>query len=34
MKQKDGTCLRDYIHVSDVVAFHLKSLKILKKKKP
>ena len=29
---KDGTCLRDYIHVSDVAKFHLKSLKILKRK--
>ena len=29
---KDGTCLRDYIHVSDVAKFHLKSFKILKRK--
>ena len=30
---KDGTCLRDYIHVCDLASIHLKSLNILIKKK-
>ena len=30
---KDGTCVRDYIHVSDLANIHLKSLKYLIKKK-
>jgi len=32
-KTKDGTCVRDYIHISDLVDIHLKSLKFLSKKK-
>ena len=32
-KTKDGTCLRDYIHVSDLAEIHLKSLQYLNKKK-
>jgi UDP-glucose 4-epimerase len=27
---KDGTCLRDYIHISDLAKSHVKSLKLLK----
>ena len=30
-KTKDGTCIRDYIHVSDLTDIHLKSLKFLVK---
>jgi len=30
---KDGTCLRDFIHVYDLASIHLKSLDILSKKK-
>jgi UDP-glucose 4-epimerase len=30
---KDGTCVRDYIHVSDLANIHLEALKYLKKKK-
>ena len=32
-KTKDGTCIRDYIHVSDLASIHVKSLDYLKKKK-
>jgi len=32
-KTKDGTCLRDFIHVSDLAAIHLKALEVLNKKK-
>ena len=33
-KTKDGTCIRDYIHVSDLAEIHLKTLsKIIKSKK-
>ncbi len=32
-KTKDGTCIRDFIHVSDLVDIHLKSLEYLKDKK-
>ena len=30
-KTKDGTCIRDYIHVSDLADIHLKSLKFFEK---
>jgi len=30
---KDGTCIRDYIHVSDLVGIHIKALFFLNKKK-
>ena len=30
---KDGTCVRDYIHVSDLADIHIKSLNFLKKNK-
>ena len=30
---KDGTCVRDYIHVSDLVDIHIKGLDFLEKKK-
>jgi len=30
-KTKDGTCIRDYIHVSDLAKIHIKALKIIKK---
>ena len=30
---KDGTCLRDFIHVYDLASIHLKSLDVLIKKK-
>ena len=29
----DGTCMRDFIHVSDLASIHLKSLELLNKKK-
>ena len=29
---KDGTCIRDYIHVSDLARIHIKALKIIKSK--
>ena len=29
----DGTCMRDFIHVSDLASIHLKSLEVLNKKK-
>tara|TARA_B110000483_G_scaffold121361_1_gene146490 strand:+ start:312 stop:1298 length:987 start_codon:yes stop_codon:yes gene_type:complete len=32
-KTKDGTCLRDFIHVSDLASIHLKALDILNKNK-
>ncbi len=32
-KTKDGTCIRDYIHVSDLADIHIKSLKYLQKNK-
>jgi UDP-glucose 4-epimerase len=32
-KTKDGTCLRDFIHVSDLALIHLKALDVLNKKK-
>ena len=32
-KTKDGTCVRDYIHVSDLANVHIKSLNYLKNKK-
>ena len=32
-KTKDGTCIRDYIHVSDLADIHLKTLKYISKKK-
>ena len=32
-KTKDGTCLRDFIHVSDLASIHLKALDILDEKK-
>ena len=32
-KTKDGTCIRDYIHVSDLADIHLKSLNYIKKNK-
>jgi len=32
-KTKDGTCIRDYIHVSDLTDIHLRSLKYLNNKK-
>ena len=31
-KTKDGTCIRDYIHVSDLADIHIKGLKYLKSK--
>tara|TARA_Y100000389_G_scaffold86940_1_gene83593 strand:- start:712 stop:1686 length:975 start_codon:yes stop_codon:yes gene_type:complete len=31
-KTKDGTCIRDYIHVSDLADIHIKGLKYLKDK--
>ena len=31
-KTKDGTCIRDYIHVSDLADIHIKSIDVLKKK--
>ena len=31
-KTKDGTCIRDYIHVSDLSLFHIKLLELMKKK--
>ena len=31
-KTKDGTCLRDFIHVSDLASIHLKALDLIKKK--
>jgi UDP-glucose 4-epimerase len=31
-KTKDGTCIRDYIHVSDLADIHIKSIGVLKKK--
>jgi UDP-glucose 4-epimerase len=30
----DGTCIRDYIHVSDIAAAHYKALKHLEKRRP
>jgi UDP-glucose 4-epimerase len=30
-KTKDGTCIRDYIHVSDLADIHIKSIEALKK---
>lgn len=30
---KDGTCIRDYIHISDLAEIHLKTLKNISKKK-
>ena len=30
---KDGTCVRDYIHVSDIAGIHLKAINFLNKKK-
>lgn len=32
-KTKDGTCVRDYIHISDLVDIHIKILRLLKYKK-
>jgi UDP-glucose 4-epimerase len=32
-KTKDGTCIRDYIHVSDLADIHIKSIDYLKKNK-
>ncbi len=32
-KTKDGTCIRDYIHVSDLADIHIKSIKYLTKNK-
>ena len=32
-KTNDGTCLRDFIHVSDLASIHVKSLEVLNKKK-
>ena len=32
-KTKDGTCIRDYIHVSDLAEIHIKLLKKIKKNK-
>ena len=32
-KTKDGTCIRDYMHVSDLANIHIKSLKYLEKNK-
>ena len=32
-KTKDGTCVRDYIHVSDLANIHIKSLNYVKNKK-
>ncbi len=32
-KTKDGTCIRDYIHVSDLADIHIKSLQYLQKNK-
>ena len=32
-KTKDGTCVRDYIHVSDLAEIHIKLLKKIKKDK-
>jgi UDP-glucose 4-epimerase len=32
-KTKDGTCLRDFIHVSDLASIHLKVLEVLDRKK-
>jgi UDP-glucose 4-epimerase len=32
-KTKDGTCIRDYIHVSDLADIHIKCIELLKKKK-
>ena len=29
----DGTCIRDYIHVSDIAKIHIKALKNIKNKK-
>ena len=31
-KTKDGTCVRDYMHVSDLSVAHVKALKYLKEK--
>ena len=31
-KTKDGTCIRDYIHVSDLADIHIKSIGVLEKK--
>ena len=30
---KDGTCIRDFIHVKDIAVGHLASIKLLKDKK-
>lgn len=30
---KDGTCIRDYIHVSDLALIHLKTLQVINKKR-
>jgi UDP-glucose 4-epimerase len=32
-RTKDGTCIRDYIHVSDLADIHIKSIKYLTKNK-
>jgi len=32
-KTKDGTCLRDFIHVSDLASIHVRALEVLNKKK-
>jgi len=32
-KTSDGTCLRDFIHVSDLASIHLRALEVLSKKK-
>tara|TARA_B100000029_G_scaffold496998_1_gene564066 strand:+ start:837 stop:1817 length:981 start_codon:yes stop_codon:yes gene_type:complete len=32
-KTKDGTCIRDYIHVSDLADIHIKVIELLKKNK-
>ena len=32
-KTRDGTCVRDFIHVSDLALIHIKALKVLIKKK-
>ncbi len=32
-KTKDGTCVRDYIHVEDLADAHIKALKLIKSKK-
>ena len=31
-KTKDGTCIRDYVHVSDLADIHIKGLNYLQKK--